>query len=180
VVKKQKSQAVDEHLFRQEMGDVVPLKTPPRSDSKAPRKPHRTPGQQAVLASAARIYGSPANDHEHINAEDGSSHRKNGVQKKLMQKLKRGQFPTGGQLDMHHMSVATAHDALLDFIAESQSRSLGCVRIIHGKGLRSSQGPRLKLMARQALRDHPQVLAFTACKPADGGSGAVDILLKTS
>ena len=86
----------------------------------------------------------------------------------------------GGQLDMHHMSVATAHDTLLDFISESQSRSLGCVRVIHGKGLRSSQGPRLKLMARQALRDHPQVLAFTACKPADGGSGAVDVLLKTS
>ena len=180
MVKKQKIQSLDEQLFRQEMGDVVPLKTPPRSDSKAPRKPHRKPGQQAVLASAARVCRPPANEHEHIDAEDGSSHRKNGVQKKLMQKLKRGQFPMGGQLDMHHMSVATAHDTLLDFISESQSRSLGCVRVIHGKGLRSSQGPRLKLMARQALRDHPQVLAFTACKPADGGSGAVDVLLKTS
>jgi DNA-nicking Smr family endonuclease len=179
VVKKQKSQAADENLFRQEMGDVVPLKTPPRSDSKALRKPHRKPGQRAVLAGAARVCQPPANDPSHIDATDGSSHRKNGVQKKLMQKLKRGQFPIGGQLDMHHMSVATAHDALLDFIAESQSRSLGCVRIIHGKGLRSSQGPRLKLMAHQALRDHPNVLAFTTCKPADGGSGAVDVLLKT-
>ena len=179
MVKKPKSQAADEHLFRQEMGDVVPLRTPPRSDSKAPRKPHRRPGQQAILANAASVCRSPANDQAHIDAEDGSSHRKNGVQKKLMQKLKRGQFPPGGHLDMHHMSVATAHDALLDFIAESQSRSLGCIRIIHGKGLRSSQGPRLKLMTRQALRDHPQVLAFTTCKPADGGSGAVDVLLKT-
>ena len=38
---------------------------------------------------------------------------------------------------------------------------------------------RLKIMTRQVLRDHPQVLAFTACKPADGGAGAVDVLLRS-
>jgi len=38
---------------------------------------------------------------------------------------------------------------------------------------------RLKIMTRQVLRDHPQVLAFTDCKPADGGAGAVDVLLRS-
>ena len=79
---------------------------------------------------------------------------------------------------MHHMTTETARGVLCKFIAAAQERSLACVRIIHGKGLRSTNGPRLKLMAHQLLREHPQVLAFTSCKPGDGGSGAVDVLLK--
>ncbi len=78
------------------------------------------------------------------------------------------------------MTTETAQTALLEFIAEAQGKSLESVRVIHGKGLRSEHGPRLKLMTRQLLRDHPQVLAYTSCKPADGGDGAVDILLKSS
>ncbi len=76
------------------------------------------------------------------------------------------------------MNIATATTVLLEFIADSQAGALQCIRVIHGKGLRSVQGPRLKIMTRQLLRDHPQVLAFTACKPADGGDGATDVLLR--
>jgi len=86
----------------------------------------------------------------------------------------------GAELDLHNMTSETGHSVLLEFIADAQSRSLESVRIIHGKGLRSENGPKLKLMTRQVLRDHPQVLAYTMCKPADGGSGAVDVLLKSS
>ena len=76
------------------------------------------------------------------------------------------------------MRLEVAQTAILEFIAEAQRDQFKCVRIIHGKGLRSKNGPRLKLMTQQALVDHPQVLAFTPCKPANGGSGAVDVLLK--
>jgi len=78
------------------------------------------------------------------------------------------------------MTVVTGQSALLTFISDACSRSLESVRIIHGKGLRSENGPRLKIMTRQVLRDHPRVLAFTSCKPADGGDGAVNVLLKSS
>lgn len=95
-----------------------------------------------------------------------------------MQRLKRGRFPVSRQLDLHHMTTEVAHRALLEFVAEMHGGKPECVRIIHGKGLRSENGPRLKLMTRQVLREHDQVLAFTACKQADGGSGAVDVLLR--
>jgi DNA-nicking Smr family endonuclease len=180
VAKESKSQVTDEHLFRQEMGDVVPLKTPPRSDSKKPTSRKRKPGQHTSSPAIAPECLPTTGDSTHIDAQDGSSHRKNGVQKRVVQKLKRGQFPPAGQLDLHHMNVATGQVALLEFIADSQDITLTCIRIIHGKGLRSKDGPRLKLMTRQTLRDHPGVLAFTTCKPADGGSGAVDVLLKAS
>ena len=175
MVKEQKRRLFDEHLFRQEMDDVVPLKTDLTTDSKVPRTPNRKRRAETFTQNFL-----PSKDVQvHIDADDGASHRKNGVQKRIMQKLKRGRFPVGGQLDLHNMNTETGHTALLEFISDAQGRALECVRIIHGKGLRSESGPRLKLMTRQVLRDHPQVLAFTACKPANGGTGAVDVLLKS-
>jgi len=158
----------------------VPLKTAPTADSKAPRQENRRrkPETFSDIVDPANL--SSADNRTHIDAADGSSHRKNGIQKRTMQKLKRGRFTIGAELDLHNMTTETGHSALLEFIADAQSRALESVRIIHGKGLRSKNGPRLKRMTRQLLRDHPQVLAFTTCKPSDGGAGAVDVLLKSS
>jgi DNA-nicking Smr family endonuclease len=180
VVKKQKHRLLDEHLFRQEMDDVVPLRAEPTTESKAPRTPRsrRKPPTESEIFNPSNMPFS--DDQRHVDTDDGSSHRKNGVQKRVLQKLKRGQFSVGGQLDLHHMTTRTGHTALLEFIADAQNRSLESVRIIHGKGIRSENGPRLKLMTHKLLREHPQVLAFTACKPADGGTGATDILLKST
>jgi len=160
------------------MGDVVPLRTQPTTDSRVPKAPKYKP--DSVPVPTARKILSSIDNSIHIDTDEDSSHRKNGVQKRMMQKLKRGHYPVKDQLDMHHMTTNTAHTALLEFIAAAQSGTLECVRIIHGKGLRSQNGPRLKLMTRQLLRDHPQVLAFTVCKPPDGGAGAVDVLLKST
>jgi DNA-nicking Smr family endonuclease len=178
--KKQKKLSLDEQLFLQEMNDVVPLKVRPTTDSKAPRTPARRRKPEIVIASPDGTFLPSTDDQTHSDADDGSSHRKHGVQKRIMQKLKRGRFPIGEQLDLHHMTTETGQTALLEFIADAQRRKFECVRIIHGKGLRSESGPRLRLMTRQLMRDHPQVLAFTACKPADGGSGAMDVLLKST
>lgn len=180
MVKKQNDRLLDEQLFREKMAGVVPLRTAPTTDSKAPRTVKRrcNPGDYSAIPDSS-IQAS-ADDQMHIDAQDGSSHRKNGIQKRTMQKLKRGRFTVDAELDLHNMTTETARAALLEFIAEAQNRTMESVRIIHGKGLRSENGPRLKLMTRQFLRDHPQVLAFTSCKPADGGDGAVDVLLKSS
>ena len=161
------------------MGDVVPLKPPLTTESKVPRKPNRKHRPEHLPADFNEHLLPGADDHAHIDATDGSSHRKNGVQIRVIQKLKRGQFPANDQLDLHHMTTETGHIAIQEFIRNAQGKRPGCVRIIHGKGLRSENGPRLKIMTRQVLRDHSQVLAFIDCKPADGGTGAVDVLLKS-
>jgi DNA-nicking Smr family endonuclease len=162
------------------MGDVVPLKTAATTDSKAPRV--RTRPQKLDISALDFDPTSVASSDEkfHINSEEGDTHRKNGIQIRLLQKLKKGQFKISDQLDLHNMTTETAHTTLINFIDESSGHSLACIRIIHGKGLRSENGPRLKLMTRQLLREHPLVMAFTACKPADGGDGATDVLLKSS
>jgi DNA-nicking Smr family endonuclease len=180
VVKKSKHQFLDEDLFRREMADVVPLKAPQTTDSKMPLTSTRQRRRESAVEDFTWPGLSSTDNTTHIEDEDGSSHRKNGVQIRTMQRLKRGRFPVGRQLDLHNLTVDAGHRVLLEFIADAQDKMLECVRVIHGKGLRSENGPRLRLMTRQVLRDHPRVLAFTPCKQADGGTGAMDVLLKTS
>ena len=166
------------------MADVEPLKEKQTTDSRKPRKPAHRRKPDLTQENFSRSEVSSETGQLHYDAEsaveDDSTHRKNGVQIKIVQKLKRGRFPVSRQLDLHHMTTETAHRVLLEFIAEKQGDTLECVRIIHGKGLRSENGPRLKLMTRRVLRHHHHVLAFTACKQADGGSGAMDVLLKST
>jgi len=167
----------DDQLFRQAMTDVKPLKSPARTDSPVPRLSTGKRKPEVSRPTSAQDLEIFVENRSGVGSDDGTSHRKNGVQKKIMQKLKRGRFQVSAQLDLHQMTTVTGSRAMLEFIADSQTGSPVCIRIIHGKGLRSKQGPRLKLMARQLLRDHPQVMAYTACKPRDGGDGATDVLL---
>jgi Uncharacterized protein conserved in bacteria len=53
------------------------------------------------------------------------------------------------------------------------------VRIIHGKGLSSpGREPVLKHKTRAWLVQKNEVLAFCQAKPADGGAGALVVLLR--
>lgn len=182
--KKSKLPFSDTDLFRQEMADVLPLKQRHTTESRKPRKPARRSKPDLIQENLSRsdisALSGQVQDHAGIEAEDSPTHRKNGVQIKMVQKLKRGRFPVSRQLDLHHMTTETAQRVLLEFIAETQGETLECVRVIHGKGLRSENGPRLKLMTRRVLRDHHRVLAFTPCKQAHGGTGAMDVLLKST
>ena len=180
MVKKIVDPLLEEQLFRREMTGVVPLKTAATTDSKPPRPQNRRRNRENFSDIVDPVYSSSADSRTHIDTADGSSHRKNGIQKRTLQKLKRGRYIIGAELDLHNMTTQTGRAALLEFITEAQSRSLESVRIIHGKGLHSEDGPRLRHMTHQLLRDHPQVLAYTTCKPSDGGAGAVDVLLKSS
>jgi len=54
-----------------------------------------------------------------------------------------------------------------------------CLRIVHGKGLRSpGREPVLKELVRNWLANRPEVLAYCQARAADGGAGAVIVLLK--
>ena len=161
------------------MDGVVPLKTAVTTDSQPTKTRVRARKPETDSNDFIQAQPSLVQPHAQIQINEDSSHRKNGVQNRILQKLKRGKFPIGDQLDLHHMNTHTGQKVLLEFIADAQRNAFKCVRIIHGKGLRSEYGPKLRIMTRQVLRDHPQVLAFNACKPADGGSGAMDVLLKT-
>jgi len=97
----------------------------------------------------------------------------------LLKRLRRGHFSVGDEIDLHQMDERTARATLDEFLADCKRRDVRCVRIVHGKGLRSgSAGPVLKRMTDRVLRRRADVLAFASARPAQGGTGATVVLLR--
>jgi DNA-nicking Smr family endonuclease len=77
------------------------------------------------------------------------------------------------------MTKLKAQRALHEFLVECARRNLGCVRIIHGKGMRSGPGgPVLKDSVRLWLTQWDEVLAYASAGHRRGGDGAVCVLLR--
>jgi DNA-nicking Smr family endonuclease len=107
------------------------------------------------------------------------SYLKSGLSPRLLRRLKRGQFSIADEIDLHQMTVSVARTAIKQFLDENKRDGRLCVKIIHGKGLRSrSEGPVLKRLVDGMLRQRADVLAFASAKPAEGGTGAVIVLLR--
>lgn len=105
-----------------------------------------------------------------------------GLDPRLVTRLRRGEFAVQAHLDLHGMIQPDAKDALERFILESVRKGLRAVLIVHGRGLRSPGGtPVLKHAAAQWLshgRIGGYVLAFATARAADGGAGAMYVLLR--
>jgi DNA-nicking Smr family endonuclease len=114
-----------------------------------------------------------------VGAEDELYWSRDGVQESQMRKLKAGQVPFEGSLDLHGMSVENARETLWAFLAEATRFEIRCVRITHGKAARvDGRRPMIKSHVNTWLRQHPQALGFTSCLPKHGGAGAIYLLLK--
>ena len=101
-----------------------------------------------------------------------------GVDRRELRKLKRGEHVPGSRLDLHGMTGAEAVTRVKRFIDAARHRSR-CVCIVHGRGLHSEGSVAiLKTRVRECLSQHPAVLAYADAPRADGGSGAVYVLLR--
>lgn len=118
-------------------------------------------------------------EHEEMQAGDVLSYAQDGLQVKAFKKLKRGQYRIEAECDLHGMTRIEAQQHLNEFISEARQLGIRCVRIIHGKGYGSSnQGPVIKPLVNTWLRKRKEILAFCSARPADGGTGAVYVLIK--
>ena len=140
-----------------------------------PKQSHRD--EQKVIEE---LIVSPS-EQEDMQAGDSLSYVRAGIQKQVFRKLKRGQYSIEAELDLHGLTRLEAQQQLNEFVNECRSFGLRCVRIIHGKGYGSSnQGPVIKPLVNQWLQRRDEILAFCSARPADGGTGAVYVLLKTA
>ena len=81
-------------------------------------------------------------------------------------------------VDLHGLNRQEARSLLGDFLGGCLKRGLRCVRVVHGKGLRSpKREPVLKGKVRQWLARREEVLAFCQAPMNQGGSGALLVLL---
>jgi DNA-nicking Smr family endonuclease len=82
-------------------------------------------------------------------------------------------------LDLHGMTGVEAESAIADFVYSSSRSGLEKVLVIHGKGLHSAGAPVLKKAARRAIEAHPMAGRFGEADKADGGSGALWVLIRS-
>jgi DNA-nicking Smr family endonuclease len=97
-----------------------------------------------------------------------------------IRKLHEGKFSVQDYLDLHDMSVEEAENEVAHFLKDSLIKGLRCIKIIHGRGLRSPKGPVLKnsLLKWLSGRYRKFIIAFVTARQCDGGLGALYVLLK--
>jgi len=95
------------------------------------------------------------------------------------QRLKRGQLAWEAGLDLHGYTLEEARAELEAFLREASAERRRCVLVVHGKAWgATSDYPVIKSHVNAWLREWPAVLAFTSAIEADGGTGAVYVLLR--
>lgn len=153
--------------------DTSPPAAPRRADANTLR---RRAAAEAEEAPDAPISDTAALLHL-VGPEEALSFARNGVQQRVLQKLKQGQPFWQAAVDLHGCNVDAAREAVLTLLRDARKDGLQAVKIVHGKSLQNGQAL-LKTCVNGWLRQLPDVLAFVSALPRDGGTGAVYVLLK--
>ena len=166
-------------LFREAVRGVRPLRAhapPPRQSKVRPRARFTRADRAAVLRESL---DPDTPDPEQLTGEALAFHRPQ-IPAAVLRRLRRGDYRVQREIDLHGMTVAEAKLALREFLLSALEQRVRCVRIVHGKGLRSGhRGPVLKATVSTILRRTGAVLAYVSARPVDGGTGAVYVLLST-
>ena len=113
-----------------------------------------------------------------LDTDDALSFRRPGMGPDVVRKLRRGGWSIQGQLDLHGLRREEAREALAQFIRAAHKTGWRCVRVVHGKGLGSpGKTPVLKGKVQGWLIQKKEVLAYAQARPAQGGAGALVVLL---
>ena len=164
--------------FQEAVADVQPL-TWDRVHHEPPPPP-AIPRQHLHDEAAAldeSLHAPPLIDL-YLEGGDEAAWRRDGLPKAWLRDLRRGRWVTQEKLDLHGLNRDQARSAVVTFLAECRHHGYRCVRIVHGKG-RSSPGrePVLKKLVLGWLSQRRDVLAFCQARAAEGGAGAVAVLL---
>jgi DNA-nicking Smr family endonuclease len=164
-------------LFREAVRDVKPLGTRAVAPA-APKVRARARFTRADRAAVLRESLSAPEADPAVAAGDELVFHRPQIQAAVLRRLRRGEYRVQREIDLHGLTVAEAKQALRIFLIRALEEHVRCVRIIHGKGLRSGhRGPVLKSAVSAVLRRTGAVLAYVSARPVDGGTGALYVLL---
>lgn len=166
----------DAALFRSAIGPIREL--PSAASPPAKPKPRPLPRMAARDDAQALDEFRRAMSADALETGDALNFRRDHLPARVLQRLRRGQYAAQDEVDLHHSDAVQAEALLRHFLKQSRDAGLGCVRIVHGKGLHSDSGvPVLKNLVDRLLRQRMDVLAFHSAPSAQGGHGAVLVLL---
>ena len=142
---------------------AAPVRTPPKPNSPASRHAAAAHAPRAAASAAVTPPAPPA------LAPLG---------RRFRQRLARGVRALDGRLDLHGLTQAQAHGALLHFLHATQSRGGKVVLVITGKGAPDSAGERGVLRRQVPLwlglpEFRGYVVGYESAAMGHGGDGAI-------
>jgi DNA-nicking Smr family endonuclease len=175
-----KDDKTDEEIFIEAMTDVrenkefrkIPYESPPTIKIPAPQSEDDVEVLKEVVLGKKKIRLSDTGEYIEWTRP--------GTRKDLARRLHKGDFSVQDCIDLHGLTLTEAEEALIEFFKESLSRQYSCIKVVHGRGLKSPHGPVLKEAFKKLLRGpfRKWVLAYATAKDCDGGLGATYVLLK--
>lgn len=174
--------ASDHALFLQVVGAVLPLRH--RGNRLEPLRGNVLPLPQQRLLDEQSVLREAISDEFDastlLQTDDQLSYLRPGIGSDVTHRLRAGHWSIQRQLDLHGLRTDEARAALGQFIRQAQHAGARCVRVVHGKGLGSpGRMPVLKGRVLSWLVQKQEVLAFVQARPADGGAGALVVLLQS-
>jgi DNA-nicking Smr family endonuclease len=173
----------EKELFSRAVGPVkaLPAKHLPGHKARLPlAQPAPIPVQQQrdEMAVMREAISDEFDVETLLDTDEALSFRRPGMGADVVRKLRRGSWSIQGQLDLHGLRREDAREALAQFIKDAHKTGWRCVRVVHGKGLGSpGKTPVLKGKVQGWLIQKQEVLAFVQARPAEGGAGALVVLL---
>ncbi len=183
-VPEDRTKSDEETLYEQAMAGVMPMSTDRKlADITSKPRPRLADQDEESLVMRKLdelVHGEMPFDFsdtdEYIEAATS------GLDRRLVRKLRRGEYAYQAHLDLHGFNREQARKMLGEFIRKCLKDGKNCVLIVHGRGIGSKDNiPVLKnklaaWLTRGAIGR--KVLAFTSARPYDGGTGAVYVLLR--
>lgn len=170
----------ERNLFALSIGKVTPLRARNQVSFQEPAPP---PLPLQLVLDEQNVLREAMSDEFDVSTlldvDDQLSFRRTGIGLDVTRKLRGGHWSIQRQLDLHCLRSDEAREALGQFIRLSHRTGVRCVRIVHGKGLGSpGRTPVLKGKVQRWLVQKKEVLAFVQARPAEGGAGALVVLLQ--
>jgi DNA-nicking Smr family endonuclease len=172
----------DEELFAREMSGVKEIREfrSMRIDLKRAARPCKKSNQENEALNALREIVAGRRAVNLAETQEYVEWINDGFRGDIIRPLHEGRFSVKDCLDLHGLSVEESEEEVESFFREALRKRHRCVKIIHGRGLRSPRGPVLKetLVKRLSGKYRKYVVAFVTARQCDGGLGALYILLK--
>ena len=173
--------ADDIALFRDAVRGARPIRKPNRAVIDRHAAPPPVPVQSLLDAhdTLKESVSGPIDWEQMMETGEEMVFLRPGLSREILRRLRRGHWVVQDHFDLHGMNSEQARHLLAQFLGTCSKRALRCVRIVHGKGLRSpNREPVLKNKVRVWLARRDDVLAFCQAPANQGGAGALLVLLK--
>ena len=172
----------DRHLWASVARTTVPLTGKERPEFPEPDNAQAGPVSPRPETASASLPGLPGKDR--VAKESGPKPKilsQHTMERMTRRKIAKGRIAIEARLDLHEMTQAHAHDALMGFLRQAQAMGMRHVLIITGRGSIDGSRGILRRMVPLWFASAPFRMFVTSFESAErhhGGEGALYVRIR--